>query len=88
MKALAQTVLAVPMPEDPLTECQPSKIVALYKAGVFKPYRWAFRWESHLLDLDLNGGLSITRFHYQKVEQWTFESDCSMEPTVVQGEKI
>ena len=33
LKALAQTVLAVPMPEDPLTECQPSKIVALYKAG-------------------------------------------------------
>lgn len=31
LKALAQTVLAVPMPEDPLTECQPSKIVALYK---------------------------------------------------------
>lgn len=33
LKALAQTVLAVPMPEDPLTECQPSKIVALYKVA-------------------------------------------------------
>ena len=37
LKALAESneilgkVLAVPMPEDPVKECQPSKIVALYK---------------------------------------------------------
>ena len=46
LKALAESneilgkVLAVPMPEDPVKECQPSKIVALYKVvrvgvGVF-----------------------------------------------------
>ena len=39
LKALAESneilgkVLAVPMPEDPVKECQPSKIVALYKVG-------------------------------------------------------
>ena len=40
LKALAESneilgkVLAVPMPEDPVKECQPSKIVALYKVRV------------------------------------------------------
>lgn len=44
LKALAQSVLAMPMPEDPLAECKPSKIVALYQAAGGREVRDGACW--------------------------------------------